>query len=252
MKQHLEPGTLQDFLEGLLPPVEEEEAREHLASCTVCRTELADLERLRQDLGDLPVSAEPPRDLWPQIAWRMEGVRKDPVSGSDLVAGSDAGEALSSAEAGGVREARKRGHPSPGRRITLPAWQLLAASIALVVISGGSVWAVLSGRGGTFEPGTTADPGPAQLVAWEDAYSEYDDAVQDLEGVLEQGRDLLDDETIRVLEENLRSIDEAIQEASEALMRDPASPMLQRFLADHMRKKVDLLRQAAGAVYTIS
>jgi hypothetical protein len=119
-----------------------------------------------------------------------------------------------------------------------------------MVISGGTVWAVLSSRGAPPAPGFVVGEGPAQLVAWEEAYTGYDQAVSDLESVLERGRELLDPETIRVLEENLRSIDEAIQEASEALTRDPASPMLQRFLADNMRKKVDLLRQAAGAVYS--
>lgn len=89
----------------------------------------------------------------------------------------------------------------------------------------------------------------AQMVGWEEAYGEYDQAVADLEAVLEKGREVLDPETIRVLEENLQSIDRAIQDAGDALMNDPASTLLQRFLADNLRKKVDLLRRAAGAVY---
>ena len=60
---------------------------------------------------------------------------------------------------------------------------------------------------------------------------------------------VLDPETVRVLEDNLGSIDRAIQVAVDALMSDPASPLLQRFVADNLRKKVDLLRRAAGAVY---
>jgi hypothetical protein len=221
MTRHSDDGLLQDFREGLLDPEAEERVREHLDECSQCREELEALTELLDGLGDLAVEAQPSRDLWPQIAWRMEG-------------------------------AKTRSHPGRGRRVNLPAWQLLAASIALIVISGGSVWAFLSGRMETGGPLGPLQETTAQLVGWQDAYSGYDQAVADLETVLEKGRGVLDPETVRVLEENLQTIDRAIQEAGEALMQDPASTVLQRFLADNLRKKVELLRQAAGAVYANS
>jgi hypothetical protein len=143
----------------------------------------------------------------------------------------------------------RRGSPRAGKRISLPAWQLLAASIALMVISGGTVMAFLSGRMDPGSPASPIPPSPGQFVAWEDAYGGYDEAVADLEAVLERGREVLDPETVRVLEENLETIDRALQEAEDALMQDPASAVLQRFLADMLRRKMDLLRKAAGAVY---
>jgi hypothetical protein len=118
-----------------------------------------------------------------------------------------------------------------------------------MVISGGTVWAVLSERTDAGGSLGRVSRNPAQLVSWEDAYGGYDQAVADLEAVLAGGREVLDPETVQVLEENLQAIDRAIQEAEEALSRDPGSTVLQRFLTINFRKKVDLLRQAAGAVY---
>ena len=135
------------------------------------------------------------------------------------------------------------------RRVSLPAWQLLAASIVLMLVSGGVVWTVLSGRFQNGRPGYPLADSPAVLASWGDAYDGYDQATADLEAVLEKGRGVLDPETVRVLEESLRSIDEAIEEAGDALAQDPASPVLRRFFADNLRKKMDLLRKAAMAVY---
>jgi hypothetical protein len=73
--------------------------------------------------------------------------------------------------------------------------------------------------------------------------------VSDLEEVLEKGRGVLDDETVRILEENLQTIDDAINEAQAALAQDPGSKVLARFLTENLRRKIDLLRHAAEAVY---
>ena len=117
-----------------------------------------------------------------------------------------------------------------------------------MVISGASVWAFLSGNA---DPGMVLTPFPeAPSARWRGRKPMVDMMRPwDLEAVLERGREVLDPETVRVLEENLQTIDRAIQEAGDAVMQDPASPVLQRFLAENLRKKMDLLRQAAGAVY---
>jgi len=238
MTRHIDDSQLQDLREGLLDPEAEAEVREHLETCSQCRDELSALAELLDGLGGLPLEAQPARDLWPQIAWRMEGSQ----AGGSVPAEVDHPE-QSDAQAL---------EPRIGRRVNVPAWQLLAASIALIVISGSSVWAFLSGR---MDPGGLQSPvqqAPTQLVDWEETYGGYDEAVEDLESVLERGREVLDPETVRVLEENLQTIDRAIQDAEDALMQDPASTVFQRFLADSLRKKMNLLRQAAGAVYAIT
>jgi len=76
----------------------------------------------------------------------------------------------------------------------------------------------------------------------------YQSAVRDLERVLALGRGRLDTATVRVLEQNLRIIDAAIAESQRALVADPASPYLNAHLANTMRRKLELLRQASRLV----
>jgi hypothetical protein len=238
MTRHLNDGQLNDFREGLLKPEEREAVRDHLEGCPQCREELEGLSKLADDLATLPLEAEPARDLWPQISWRMEGADRT------TMARPESGTLDQGAVVGAQIPSTRR-----GRWVSLPAWQLLAASIALMVVSGATVWAFLSGGADLgFSTGTSAAM-PAQSVGWEEAYGGYDEAVADLEDVLEKGREILDPETVRVLEESLEAVDLAIEEAGAAVRQDPASPVLQRFLADNLRKKMDLLRRAAMAVY---
>ncbi len=235
---HLDESQLNDFREGLLESKERELVQAHLDGCPECRRELETLSRLADALAGLPLEAEPAEDLWPQISWRMQRADRDRGAQS-VVEG----------QAEGVRSETPHGGPGRGRWVSFPAWQLLAASVVLMVVSGASVWAFLSG-GPTLEPSMgTSLPSSVQSVSWEEAYGGYDEAVADLESVLEKGREILDPETVRVLEESLRAIDLAIEQAGEAVRQDPASPVLQRFLAENLRRKIDLLRKAAAAVY---
>ncbi|MGD2121354.1 MAG: zf-HC2 domain-containing protein [Gemmatimonadota bacterium] len=238
MTGHLDEGLLNDFREGLLKPEERNAVRGHLERCSRCRAGLGRLSKLADEMAALPQEAEPPRDLWPQIAWRME---RSGLSATTPSISTEADQALATQT---PRTGLRRGW-----RVSLPAWQLLAASIALMVISGATVWAFLSEG---MNAGPVLDPSAAQSaqwVGWEEAYGGYDEAVADLEAVLEKGREILDPETVKVLEESLQAIDLAIDEAEAAVREDPASPVLQRFLAENLRKKMDLLRRAAAAVY---
>jgi hypothetical protein len=225
MSRHVGDDKLQDFREGLLPPEDQERIRAHLEECSQCRDELETLSRIMDGLGELPLEAQPPRDLWPQISWRMGGEAREEESPAG-------------------RKGRER------RWVRMPVWQLLAAGIAIAVMSGGGVWLLVSGGSPALSPSGTSGPGFVHPAGWEQTLSGYDEAVADLEAVLEQGREVLDAETIRVLEENLNTIDQAIQEAAEALDRDPESGVLRRLLSNNLRRKVDLLRVAASAVYS--
>jgi len=229
MKRHLDFGELQDYREGLLSREEGEAVGAHLQECPACRDELQALDALMQGLGGLPVEAQPSRDLWPQIEWRM-GAEVPPAR----------------REVG--REKVERKHR---QQITLHTWQLLAAGVVLAVISGSAVWAFLSGvspASGPVAPEVTQSY-RVEPAGWEVALDEYRGAVADLEEVMEAGREVLDPETVRILEENLRVIDEAIVESQAALAQDPNSRILGRFLTENLRRKVDLLRRAAIAVY---
>jgi tetratricopeptide (TPR) repeat protein len=256
MTPHVDDGLLQDFQEGLLPPEVEEEVRRHLAECSRCRRELETLADLLDAMAELPQEVQPSRDLWPQVAWRITG---EQASAAD--AGAGGAEVDQVAEWGGVSRGYGVGGGSlaedrfgarrlRGRRINLAAWQLLAASLVVALVSGASVWAFLSGRGGEEGPMTVPAPWIAQQAVLDQAYGGYDEAVADLESALEQGRHVLGPETVLVLEENLAIIDQAIQEAREALALDPGSAVVRRILAENLRWKVSLLRHAVSAVYT--
>jgi hypothetical protein len=80
----------------------------------------------------------------------------------------------------------------------------------------------------------------------------YDSAVDDLERVLAEGRGRLDSTTVRVLEQNLALIDRAIAQAQRAVAADSANVYLNTHLAETMRRKIDLLRQAAALVSAVS
>jgi len=233
MNRHIDFDELQDYAEGLLSSEDEERCRAHLGICPECEGELEVVRGLLEDVGGLPVEAHPSRDLWPQIAWRIGAEHEGrPSEGIPPTVRETVG----------------------GRQVTLPAWQLLAASITLILISGSVVWAVLSGSGQTPVPAGPVATGvvvasPAQPAGWGTALEEYHQAVSDLEDVLEKGRGVLDEETIRILEENLQTIDGAINEAQAALAQDPGSKILGRFLTENLRRKIDLLRHAAAAVY---
>ena len=56
-------------------------------------------------------------------------------------------------------------------------------------------------------------------------------------------------EAARVIQQNLAAIDQAIGQAQRALAADPANLYLNTHLAETMRRKLDLLRQAATLVH---
>ena len=146
------------------------------------------------------------------------------------------------------------------RRFAFSLPQLLAAGIALMVLSGGSVWLLRPDTRPDATPTIASGPAPAPAesglgapASWQRrAAPGYDAAVADLERVLAEGRGRLDTATVRVLEQNLRVIDHAIEQARRAVAADSANSYLNSHLAETMRRKLDLLRQAASLVSAAS
>ena len=75
------------------------------------------------------------------------------------------------------------------------------------------------------------------------AEREYEDAAQALLEALQHRRTALPAEDLARVEANLQVIDRALAEVREALVKDPASPELNRMLVATHRKKVDVLRR---------
>ncbi len=211
---------LSEYLDGELGAAERAALEAHTASCADCRTTLAELRRVvvrAQGLDDRPPAA----DLWPEVAARI---------------------GLSS----GARRA-------VSRRFSFTVPQLAAAAITLALCSGGAAWLLSRSPAPTPAPTALAARGggergvPALVAAASSPTDQrYAAQVADLERALARGRGRLDTATVRVIQKNLAIIDRAIRDAQSALASDPANSYLNLHLAQEMRRKLELLRQAAA------
>jgi predicted anti-sigma-YlaC factor YlaD len=218
---------LSEYLDGELLDGERIALEAHLQTCAECSAILNDLRRVVRRARTLNDRA-PSRDLWPAIAGRIGAT---PAASEEIVE---------------LASRRPR-----ARRWSFSLPQLAAAGIALMAVSGGAVWLLRS-------PGAPPVATPVTMTSLEtpvtnaaanpNASRSYAAAVADLERVLADGRGQLDSTTVRVIEQNLAAIDQAIAQAQQALDADPANLYLNTHLAETMRRKLDLLRQAAALV----
>jgi len=219
---------LSEFLDDEdLSSVERARIAAHLEGCADCRATLDELRNVAARARTLEDHA-PAVDLWPGIASRI------------------AARASVVRQFAPVRQAVRR-------RISFTVPQLIAASVALMLLSGGTVWlARLGGPGTDFEPISAQDTLPSPSAAGSPiapaAATSEATTIADLERTLAEGRARLAPETVQVLENNLREIDRAIEECRTALAGDPASIYLNSHLANAQRRKLALLRRAAALV----
>jgi len=213
---------LSDYVDGELRADQRAEMEAHLSGCTECRDVLEQLRGVVARAATLE-DRGPTRDLWSKVAREIE-----------------------------VERAARDVAPRRARRLSFSVPQLLAASIALMLLSASAVWLTVAHRvtGGTSQQtaaGRTPEGGPTTRVAWA-TDPRYDAAIAELQAALQAGRrnGQLDSATIRIVEHNLAIIDTAIVQARRALAADPGSAYLNHHLADTMRRKMDLLRQATA------
>src|SRR5438552_7740836 len=220
---------LSEYLDGELSAEERTALEDHLRHCVACGAALADLRRIVGRARALD-DRQPERDLWPGIAARID------------VPAAAATEAV---------ELRFAGRTPRRWAFSLP--QLAAAGIALMALSGAAAW-LLHPAGTamvlTHQPAPVVVPVAAGSAR--PAERSYDVAVAELQQVLAQNRGRLDTTTVRVIEQNLATIDRAIAQAQRALAADSANIYLNSHLAETMRRKLELLRQAAALVSAVS
>lgn len=204
-------NRLSDYIDGELDGTERAALEAHLATCGQCFATLSELRQVvtrAQALTD----AEPETDLWPGIRGRLTPARSARVSRPERAA---------------------------TRRFSFSIPQLLAASIALVLLSGGGAW--LATRQ---QPVTTAVTRPRPTITPVANWARSTDgAIADLQAELTQNEKRLDTTTVRIVRKNLAVIDRAIAEARMALRGDPGNAYLNLHLANTMRRKVELLRR---------
>jgi len=209
---------LSEYLDNELSAAERASVEAHLDTCSACRTTLEELRAVVARAAALPDSP-PDRELWSGVAAQIAkpGARISPF----------------------------RRAISARLSFTLP--QVAAASLALMVLSGGLVWMARSGDRRAYIPSVNAqvaDETPVTRARFADA--QYDAAIAELKQTLDAGRAKLDPETVHVLEQNLAAIDRAIDQCRRALDGDPANVYLNTHLADARQRKLVLLRRAAA------
>ncbi|HSL19680.1 MAG TPA: zf-HC2 domain-containing protein [Methylomirabilota bacterium] len=206
---------LGELVDGALEEAEAASLGRHLASCAACRHELEAERELRAATRALPGSVAPARDLWPDIADRIE--------------------------AGRVVRGRFGWPPA------LPVRRLATAAAAAVVLAAAVTAAYLAGLNRAALPVADAGPSgpqtgvtPAQLVIGGDLTT----IRNDLRARLEERRDELSPETWSVVTENLEVIDRAIQRIQLALEEHPYDNRLNSHLVAAYRLEIDLLQRA--------
>ena len=208
-------NRLSEYVDGELDATERAALEAHLATCGQCYATLAELRDVVAHAKTL-VDREPAKDLW-------AGIRAGMTSES------------------AVRLIPQR------RRFSFSVPQLLAACIALVLMTGGGMWLALRQ-----EPTPTpvaqreAVDGRVRFVdqraeRWR---VQSDMAIAELQDALDLNESKLDTATVRIVRENLAVIDRAIAQAQHALRRDPGNTYLNLHLAKAMRQKIELLRRA--------
>ena len=209
-------NRLSEYLDGDLDATQRAALEAHLATCGQCYATLAELRDVVARAKTL-ADREPLNDLWTGI---HAGITQTTDTG------------------------RRAVRPS-GRRFVFSVPQLLAASIALVLMSGSGMWLALR-----HETSPTPQPTPQAVVPertpvrqarWR---MQSDQAIAELQDALDVNESKLDTATVRIVRQNLAVIDRAIAQAQHALRRDPGNTYLNLHLAKAMRQKIELLRRA--------
>ena len=236
---------LSEYLDDELVGEELRAMEEHLEGCDSCRGILGELRQVIARADALPDHA-PSEDLWTAIIARIEN---EPL------------------EIPAPRRAARPVLPSgrgPARRaVVLPLRQLIAACLAVMVISAAAGWWLRPGgddgikpiRDGVIVAQEESTPGvvmqPMDDDVWRESGNElaavrWEEAVRDQEYVYRQMKSQIDTTTVLVLEKNLGLLDQSIDEIREARDQDPENPLWNNRLADSLRRKLRLLRWASS------
>jgi hypothetical protein len=218
---HLTEEQLNDLADELIAGPELTAAQAHLSACAVCRDELAGLRQLLAEVSALPTGIAPVRDLLPEIHAALDRDQAVPL-------------------------------PARWRMRTLwsARWSLAAAAIVLIVATAVITRAMVD-RAASPAPFATTNPS-VQLVSAEATALEqkYQNAITELQTLIEVQRATLPPTTLQLLEDNLRVIDAAIRDSRQALQRNPDNELINESLWSSYERKLELLRRATEVTRT--
>lgn len=215
---------LSDYLDDEdVPPGERARIERHLRGCAACRATLVELRLVAEHGRTLPDSP-PAHDLWPGVAARI-GVSRASTSPARWPA------------------------LALRRRVSFTVPQLAAAALAVMVLSGGTVWLARVGSPGTdFEP-LSAQVDPSSSVPRGAETAVGDGADMDASAELDRavgGGARLDPATLEVLRAGLATANRAIDDCQRALEAEPSNPELNAHLTNARGIKLMLLQHAGN------
>ncbi len=206
---------LDEYLDGALDDAGRAAFEARLANDAALRDELNALRQLRAQVTALPRAVEPDRDLWPEIASRLDAPRR-----------------------GTVDFGRYR------RRRQVPIARYLVAAAALVLFAlGAPVW-FNPPQPGVDPLDPVADGALASDPEVQRVTAQYLAARDELMALLEARKAEIAPDTYAVVEENLAVIASAVSDIEVALASEPESEKLERMLYAAYRSEVKLLQQA--------
>ncbi|MEJ2084606.1 MAG: zf-HC2 domain-containing protein [Acidobacteriota bacterium] len=210
---------LDEYIAETLSSDQVQTLEQHLEACKDCSSSLDELRSLLSAAAKLPRQITPEHDLWPGISRRIES--------------------------SGVT--RPRHHWRQTRTIQ---WLPLAAVLGLLVIG---LWfsSSLTERRSSdrdFASKTRLESSQVPITALVDQARSEDGTMQariDLIGAVEQRRDVLDEETLRVIEANRLLLEQAIGEIRGALGDQPENRRLKLALAARYQQEIRFLQHVS-------
>lgn len=216
--KHLTEEQINEMADNTLPPNVRAELEQHSSECLTCRAEIASVRSMAMRVRALPLSVQPPADVWPNISAR-------------------------------IRTSTVPGEQSHNIIRRVPAWSWLAAAAVLLVVISSVVTTVVMGKHQSdvptvvaSRPSITTGENLAALSRREEGFRNTAD---ELWAAVNARRDQLAPETVATVERSVMLIDAAIAEAREALANDPNNAVIADMLSARYEGKVELLRRAA-------
>jgi anti-sigma factor RsiW len=258
-------AALSDYVEGTLDDSGRASVEMHLRECVRCASLMRDIENIRRDAAKLPDLVAAP-NLWEAIEARIAAPviplaarpkrqrRLAPawmgVAAAALIVSTAGITYMLTARSLGPRQDGSVAQSSPatgqnepqldaGSAPQLPNNSLAAAPAQIQGSNPASP--SLAGR----TPAKRAGTGVRLASGSSQSEAVYGKEIEMLQAVVSQRRTQLDSSTVAIIEKNLKIIDAAIGESRAALVKDPASLMLNTQLTRALDKKVELLRTAA-------
>ena len=220
---------ISSYLDGEMSVIEKGAFEEHLEACGGCCEILDDLKAISDTASSLE-ELSPPPTLWNSIRSSIE-------------------EEQNQLKPQAQTSRQQTQTPKKIRSLQFSMGELLAAAIALILLSAGGGWMLGQETSNTSSPVPIAqnENEPSIRVANslpEPSKGGLVESLQKLEAELLERQGSLDEETMTRIQDSLFFIDSSISDARRALLVDPESEYLNAHLNKSLQKKVRVLQGA--------